>query len=251
LISSAIEVFVRGHAFTRSLTHLCEASQIDGVWVMRDAERKNPKAYRKEEWIAVAPDPAQLIKTARTHTRGRYFLGVLVETSEVTAARDCFRALRYRLLSTEPLFIHDLIRIPRRTSPAKIVRMGTRELALAYAKAAKMKPMPDEFLAKDSPWRHYLAIIGEQIVGWVSSIQAVNSNWCSNLVVRAPFRRKGIGSALLSAMLRADRSHGSAGSVLLSSHIGATVYPQMGYRQLGTLLILAPMTGARTENDRR
>jgi GNAT superfamily N-acetyltransferase len=78
-----------------------------------------------------------------------------------------------------------------------------------------MKPMPEQYLASESPWRHYLALVDNSIVGWVSSIQAGKSNWCSNLVVRPNFRRQGIGSALLAKMLRDDRAAGSSKSVLL------------------------------------
>jgi len=49
----AIEVFVRGHCVGRSRTYPYEAARIESLWVVRDAPRKNPRNYRKEEWIAV------------------------------------------------------------------------------------------------------------------------------------------------------------------------------------------------------
>jgi hypothetical protein len=48
----AIEVFVRGHSAGKSRTFPYEASRVGPLWVMRDAPRKNPRDYRKEEWIA-------------------------------------------------------------------------------------------------------------------------------------------------------------------------------------------------------
>ena len=41
---------------------------------MRDAPRKNPRDYRKEEWIAHGTDAAKVDAIARRHTRGRFFV---------------------------------------------------------------------------------------------------------------------------------------------------------------------------------
>ncbi len=51
-IEFAIEVFVRGHSAGKSRTFPYEVSRIGPLWVMRDAPRRNPRDYRKEEWIA-------------------------------------------------------------------------------------------------------------------------------------------------------------------------------------------------------
>jgi hypothetical protein len=56
----AIEVFVRGHSVGRSRTHPYEASRVGPLWVMRDAPRKNPRDYRKEEWIAHGLDAREV-----------------------------------------------------------------------------------------------------------------------------------------------------------------------------------------------
>lgn len=45
---------------------------------------------------------------------------------------------------------------------------------------------------------------------------------------------------MLAKMLRDDRARGVENSVLLSSHTGALLYPQIGYEQIGTLLLFAP-----------
>jgi len=51
-IEFAVEVFVRGHSAGKSRTFSYEASRVGSLWVMRDAPRRNPRDYRKEEWIA-------------------------------------------------------------------------------------------------------------------------------------------------------------------------------------------------------
>jgi len=58
-IDFAIEVFVRGHSVGKSRTYPYEATRVGPLWVMRDAPRKNPRDYRKEEWIAHGIDAAK------------------------------------------------------------------------------------------------------------------------------------------------------------------------------------------------
>jgi hypothetical protein len=59
-IEFAIEVFVRGHSAGKARTFPYEVSRVGPLWVMRDAPRKNPRDYRKEEWIAHAVDAREV-----------------------------------------------------------------------------------------------------------------------------------------------------------------------------------------------
>jgi predicted acetyltransferase len=60
------------------------------------------------------------------------------------------------------------------------------------------------------------------------------------MYVNASHRRRGIGRALLSRMLRDDRARGSKCSVLTASRTGALLYPHVGYERIGTLYMFAP-----------
>jgi hypothetical protein len=240
-IERAIEVFVRAFCFGRSRTHPYEFSQIDGVWWMRDAPRRNERNYRKEEWVAYGIDAAKVDSVARKHTRGRFAICAMCaagESDEVLRAE--YKRSGYRLLVTEPLFVHDLKRIPRAASPAKIARVRTNEMATRFGKATRSRPIPPHDLTSHSAFRQYVALNGERIVGWVRSVKALDSAWVSDMYVLASHRRKGIGFALLTKMLRDDRAAGAKSSVLLSSHTGALLYPRAGYKQIGTLYIFVP-----------
>jgi GNAT superfamily N-acetyltransferase len=240
-IERAIEVFVRGFCFGRSRTHPYEFSQLDGVWFMRDAPRRNPRNYRKEEWVAYGARPAKVDSLAQTHTRGRYAIcPVLAENEPDGTMRADYKRLGYRLLTTEPLFVHDLKRIPKSASPAKITRVMTSDLAGRFAQATRSRPIPPQDLTEEAPFRQYVALDGEKIVGRVRSVRAGDSAWVSDMYVLASHRRQGIGFALLTRMLRDDRANGAKSSVLLSSHTGALLYPKAGYQQIGTLYILVP-----------
>jgi GNAT superfamily N-acetyltransferase len=240
-IEFAIEVFVRGHSAGKSRTFPYEASRVGSLWVMRDAPRKNPRDYRKEEWIAHGVDAAEVDAIARRRTRGRYFVcAITAEGESDEPTRSDYRSLGYRLLATEGFFVQSLQRVPRAQSPVRIERVRTSELAARLGKATRSRPIPDDLLGVDAPFQQYVALDGEEIVGRVRSVEAAGATWCTDVHVSASHRRRGIGRALLSRMLWEDRARGSKCSVLLASHTGALLYPHVGYERIGTLFSFAP-----------
>ena len=243
-MAHAIEVFVRGHSAGKSRTFPYEACRIRSLWVMRDAPRKNPRDYRKEEWIAYHVDPKRVDAVARCHSRGRFFVGVMVETgASDEPTRTAYRALGYRLLATEGFFVQPLQRIPKVPLPSSIERVRTPELASRLAQATRSRPMLPSLFGNDAPLRQYVALAGEDIVGRVLSVDAVGATWCADMYVDPRYRRRGIGRALLCRMLRDDRARGATCSVLTASHAGALLYPRVGYARIGTLLLFAPGKG--------
>jgi GNAT superfamily N-acetyltransferase len=240
-LTYAIDAFLRGFCAEKSRTHPYEWSCVEGVWVMRDAPRRNARDYRKEEWIVHDIEPAKVDRIARRHTRGRFFVCAMHGADESDEPlRSAYKQLGYRLMTTEPLFRHRLARIPRTLAPVEVQRVRTTALAEQLGKATRMRPIPAEHLGADAPFRQYVAIDDGEIVGWVRSVDAGVSTWVSNMYVRPTHRRRGIGASLLGKMLRDDRTHGAEQSVLLSSHAGALLYPRVGYECLGGLLIFAP-----------
>lgn len=240
-IEFAIEVFVRGHSVGKSRTFPYEASRVGPLWVMRDAPRKNPRDYRKEEWIAHDVEPREVDAIARRQTRGRFFVCVIVGVGEPDEPiRSAYKALDYRLLATEGFFVQRLKRIPKSPFPVAIERVQTRELAARLGTATRTRPMVDRLLEDDAPYRQYVALDGEDIVGRVRSVDAAGATWCADMHVNVSHRRRGIGQALLCRMLRDDRARGSKCSVLTASHTGALLYPRAGYERIGTLLLFAP-----------
>src|SRR6185312_14251524 len=108
-IEFAIEIFVRGHAAGRSRTFPYEVSRVGSLWRMRDADRKNPRDYRNEEWIAHDVGAREADAIARRHARGRFFLCVMIAQGDADApTQTAYKALGYRLLATEGFFVQRL-----------------------------------------------------------------------------------------------------------------------------------------------
>jgi GNAT superfamily N-acetyltransferase len=239
-IPRAIEAFVHGFGFTRSFTHPYLAERVGPLWVMRDAPRKRGD-YRSEEWVAYGMAPEDVNRTAREQTRGRFAVCLICSLNEPHAPQtDRYKALGYRLASTEPLMVHSLAQIPRFDSPARVERVLTTDLAQRLAKAAGSRQILPEHLSAHARLRQYVAWLDGELVGWVRSIVAGDATWCSNMYVRPEFRRRGIARAMLSQMLHDDRAGGAQSAVLLASHTGAKLYPVVGYEQIGTLFLFTP-----------
>jgi predicted N-acetyltransferase YhbS len=198
-------------------------------------------AIIKEEWIAHHVDAREVDAIARRETRGRFFVCAIIgegESDEPT--RSAYRSLGYRLLATEGFFVQRLKRIPKSSSPAPIDRVRTPELAARLGEATRTRPIADGLLGDDAPFRQFVALDGEEIVGRVRSVDAVGATWCADMHVNTAHRRRGIGQALLCRMLRDDRARGSKCSVLTASHTGALLYPRVGYERIETLFLFAP-----------
>ncbi|MBN9220204.1 MAG: GNAT family N-acetyltransferase [Mesorhizobium sp.] len=241
-IETAIEVFVRGHSAGRSRTFPYQISRVGALWWMRDAERKNARDYRKEEWIAYDVTPEDVDATARRHTRGHFYLGVVIAMGTPDApVRAAYKALGYRLVGTEGFFVQPLRHLPSAPAVSQSVeRVRTPELASRLGKITRKRPIADDLLSDDAPFRQYVALDGQEIVGRVRSVDAAGATWCADMFVEPSHRRRGIGRALLSRMLHDDKAKGSACSVLTATHTGALLYPHVGYQRIGTLLMLGP-----------
>ena len=240
-IERALEVFVRGFSAEKSRTHPYEFARVSKAWMMRDASRKNPRDYRKEEWVAYGVPAREVDAAARKMTRGRFFVCAVRSMDDLEEPlRASYKELGYRLLSTEPLFVHRLKKIPRAANSVDIERVTTTQMAQRYGTASRTRPIPAEKLVEDAPFRQFVALDDDKIIGAVRSVDAGDCTWCSNMYVWPSHRRRGIGTALLVHMLKDDRRRGFKQSVLLSSHAGALVYPRVGYEQIGLLYIFAP-----------
>jgi|TARA_B100001964_G_scaffold235159_1_gene294797 GNAT superfamily N-acetyltransferase len=240
-IDLAIETVVRGYGFQRSFTHPYLFEKVDGLWRTHDEPRKKG-GERREEFISHRMDPTDVHAVARKHARGHYCLcPIHGPDDDADLIRDTYKDLGYRLNHTEFFMIHSLSRIPRVVSPVTLERVTTMEMAERLAKtAARRQILPEHVDAEDPPMRVYVALVKDDIVGWVNSVVADKATYCGGMYVQPEHRRQGIARALLAKMLRDDRKGGARQASLLASHAGAKLYPVVGYSEVGTMMVLTP-----------
>ncbi|GAB3740411.1 GNAT family N-acetyltransferase [Microlunatus parietis] len=249
-LDRAIEVFVHGFSRTRSRTYPYLAERVGGSWVLRDAPRRDPAKYRREEWVGHGLAPAELYQLAQTHTRGRYALCVVrADDEDPSPLRNAYRELGFRLGGAEPFLQHRLVDLPAPDPSIPIERVTTSAQADLLREAGGPR-LPEQAFAEDGPYRQYQAVLDGVPVGWVASIEvATDGSWCSEMFVVPTQRRRGIGRALLARMLRDDRDRGLRSSVLSASRAGAYLYPTVGYERLGELLVYTPVRRAHPRRD--
>lgn len=238
----AVASFAHGFAFTRSRTHPYLVERLGSfAWRLHDAPRRSGDP-RREEIIAHDLPPEEVAALAARHAAGRYTLCCLLRTGEPDdALRGGFRELGFRLMVTEDLFVHSLEPLPPRGGVLPVERVRSPELAARLAKAARRSQIrPADLQAEPPPQRQYVALDGEEPVGWVGSVVTGDTCWCTNMYVRPEYRRRGLARALLAEMLADDRAGGARGNVLLSSHTGSKLYPTVGYDLLGRLYAFVP-----------
>jgi GNAT superfamily N-acetyltransferase len=239
-VDQALQGFARGFCFTRSFTHPYIPEKIGPAWVVRDAPRKSGH-YRGEEYIVNGVPPAEVDRLAKKHARGRFSVCALcLEGEDDAPLRAGYKERGYRLQNTEAMMVQPLKRVPKLSGPADVKRVTTMEVADQLAKEARSRQILPEHMNDESPLRQYVAVIDDEIVGWVRSILVKDMAWCSNMFVRPAFRRRGIAKSLLSRMLREDRDRGAKAAALLASHAGAQLYPVIGYERIGTLYVFKP-----------
>ena len=238
----ATEAFVRGFSFTRSFTHAYLVQPVAGdAWRLHDAPRRSGDR-RSEEFVAVCGDADRVAGMARESAGGHYKICVILPLgADDRSMRDGFRRLNHRLMTTEDLFVHRLTDVPDRPEALPVVRLATVGEAERLAKAARRRQvLPEHLLADPPPMRQYMVVDGERPVGWVGSVDTGGHGWVTNLLVEPHYRRRGLGAALMSRLLRDDALAGFRSSVLLASHTGSLLYPRVGYEAIGRLYCFVP-----------
>jgi hypothetical protein len=104
--------------------------------------------------------------------------------------RSAYKGLGYRLLATEGFFVQRLARIPKSPPPVSIQRVRTPELAARLGKMTRTRPIADSLLGNDAPFRQYVALDGEDIVGRVRSVDADWATWCADMYVNPSHRHR-------------------------------------------------------------
>jgi GNAT superfamily N-acetyltransferase len=241
-LGEATEVFVRGFASQRSLTHPYLVSRVEELWKLADAPRRRSTGYRSQEWVAVRDDPVRVDRVVRAGREGNFKVcHILAGGDDRAGVVSEYKKLGYRLRVGEP-FMRIAPRVRRAKSPAKISVVGSADEAAELARAAGSRQCSPEQIGDASVARTYVARVEGNIVGWVRSIRVNDCAWVSNLEVLPTHRRRGIGRGLMCALLSGDAQASTRWTVLLASSVGAKLYEAMGFETIGELLLFSART---------
>lgn len=248
-IDAAIETFAGGFCYTRSFTHPYVATRLTPqVLQLHDGPRSNPNAdVRRDEFVCFGCSPSEALAISADAASGNFAICfVLPLGADDTEVRKEFKALGCRLGATEAFMDNDLPDISATEPIIPIVRITDQAHADAIGKAWRSKQILSRDIGNpDAIHRVYTIHDGSKFIGSCGSIRVGDASWISSLYVDAGYRRKGLGTALMTRVMADDRALGIRKSVLLASHTGAMLYPTVGFSQLGTLYIYNPPRALR------
>lgn len=246
-IDAAIETFAGGWCYTRSFTHPYVATRLTPqVLQLHDGPRSNPNAdVRRDEFVCFGCSPSEALEISASAAKGNFAICFVLPVGvDDTEVRKEFKALGCRLGATEAFMDNTQANIEPTEPIIPIVRIADQAHADAIGKAWRRKQILSRDIGNESAiHRVYTIHDGEKYIGSCGSIRVGDASWISSLYVDAAYRRKGLGTALMTRVMADDRALGITKNVLLASHTGALLYPKVGYAQLGTLYIYNPPRG--------
>jgi GNAT superfamily N-acetyltransferase len=238
---TALQRCLQAHCFLRSLLRPSRVVRRGPLVGLEELPSAKPERKRREFFARAKHVAAAIEELDAFLPRDRQVLSIPLadDALAVRITKRCKQA-GYRLGGSEFLFARG--GSPPTSLPQceyEIAFVQTEELAERVAKAQRRRLTGTEYLREsNSPLRLYCALDVERPIAWAQSIAAGKGvRYVANLYTARPYRRRGIATALMSRLLRDDAKLGAAKSVLLSSHTGRCLYEQLGYRELGRLLM--------------
>jgi len=233
-LREATEGFVRSFCRIKSRTYPYKPTLTQGLWVLRDDPPRNKE--RKIEVVSHNLGPAETVATIRQLSLPWHFVVAIHEREDAfDGIREAYKALGYRPLATEWMFVHEHDHLHDFDCEPPVREVDSPALLATIPQIAQQ---PRKLL----PETRLYGIWDEQRdYGWVRSVPECKTGWASELFVYSEFRGRGYGRALMSRLLRGDRSAGLENSALIASAAGARLYPHLGYRRIAVLQIFCPL----------
>jgi GNAT superfamily N-acetyltransferase len=241
-LEEVADCFCRGFCYTRSFTHPYLFSRLGKLRVLQDGPR-NSGDQRKVEIVSIGMDPQEVCDAIRELKPPRFFACPIdLMDADFEATKRVFKANHFRCLGKEPLFVLALGQERKARISHAIQRVTDPEQANRVKVAAGSRQILERDLHDgEAGLRLYAAFEGDEPIAWVKSIPTGEGfAWVSNLYVQPAYRRRGLGMAIMNAMLEDDESFGIKWSVLLASSVGTHLYGRLGYEQVGLLQLFAP-----------
>lgn len=252
-LGHAIQTFGKGFATIRSVTSPFEFLPHGHAWLLRD--QVPSKSNRYQELVVRSNFASDPMEPERVRTMvealGEKACACVLHDLEVEASvvRNAYKAVGFRLITTEPMMALDIDQRATTSIPVHIRRVTSESELESVVKAARRRKVrPGGLIEDDAEIRLFAAWDGDLVVGWLRSVPTerpgcpsggVATTWGADLYVRPSHRRRGLGRQLMSAMLEEDARLGYRKAVCLASHTGALLYPSMGYRQIGLLQLFS------------
>lgn len=224
----AIAAFAKAHSRIRSIYYPCSCDRVGESFILKDVPPRDNA--RKTEIITTHCDPDSI----RGLVKGWHFVTVASPLdTDAEQIKQSFKSGGYRALSSEKVFIHDLLDMAKPVAQSLVREVNEKNFALIPQTAIRKRKLCEGV-------RHFAIWDEARDYGWVSSLAVDGIGYVSDLFVYEEFRRRGYGTELMRALVLAQNAEGLRLSVCIASTAGARVYPRVGYLEVGRLQIFCP-----------
>lgn len=246
-IPQTIDVVCNSLAISHNITAPSEVARHGPLWLLRDVNPKPGKA-RTEEVFTWGVTPDEAVRAVKDYApSGKYILLPFVKRADdYDAVRSAYKALGYRALSTESLFVCALADRKPANGAWEIRRVASmdemKRVSLEVFGRAKRRLRPQDLTDARPTMRMYYAQSDGRAVAVARSLMPRRgATWLFDVHTAESHRRRGIATELINKVLEDDAALGSKHSVLLASTAGAMLYPLLGYQLRAILQLYAPM----------
>ncbi len=242
-VENAIDCFTSSFCYLRSFNYPYIEDSCDGITVMHDNPLRGEKSRTSEIVIKPSIEPQRIHQmVAGFHSHPRILLSAFSLTSEETLQlKSQYKGYGYRLLRTLPMFQCSSL-----SEYTNVLNYNCVEV-FSTEQAEMLKQALGHTLVKcgengilDSKIKIFYVELDGAVVGWVRSIRCYrNISYISDVNVLPEYRRRGIGTALMHALVNSNYSDGFLYSVLLATSAGSKLYQSTGFKEIAMLQMFA------------
>ncbi|HSF81900.1 MAG TPA: GNAT family N-acetyltransferase [Anaerolineales bacterium] len=241
----AAQAMIASTTYINSITAGSRYQQRGPIGISEHGEAEHGAPF-KVVFLALEGDPELVASAIREYTdkpRLNYVLDVFHEDRNPTTLADQYRSLGFDYRRTEAIYG---VRLPqdKTGSNIKVHRLESME-ELEYVNPELQRE--GEYISpnslNDKHVRNYCAVLEGATVGWAQLVMLdEQAGFVSQLYTLTPYRRKGVGLALMDRIHSAGWKAGKKHILLIPSEIGKGLYAKYDYRPLLYFSAFRPTT---------
>ncbi len=245
-LETAMEAFVHSFAFSRAIIRPCEARRIGVFWCVRDVESTR-KDVRTDEWtVPAGSNPTEIAQAVESTTKQRSHRLCVAgsDTDELAAMKRMLTGAGYRFLRSEPIMAIETLAATSAHPRHEVIRVQSAAQVAELNAAARSRQILPAHLSDNPPSvRAYYSVQGGIVAGFVRCVtRHPAATYVAGVETFVPFRRTGVATDLMNAMLADDCKLGVRYSVLMAGRVGEKLYSSLGFALLGYLQVYTPLS---------
>ncbi len=199
------------------------------------------------EFLALEANPERVATAIKAYTpkpRVNFVLDVFHEERNPTDLADQYRSFGFDYRRTEAIFGVNLPQDKGIDRKIDVYRLGSEdELASVNPELQQEGEMIAADTLNDEHIRNYYAVLDGKIAGWSQLVIIhAEAGFVNQLYTLTPYRRRGVGLALIDRIHSTGWKSGKSRMLLIPSEIGKGLYAKYDYRPLLYFSVFRPTT---------